>query len=226
MARNNAAEPGEAAYEGLRERAAQFGLEALNDREALALFLSRSLGRGSHTWAEVLLVRCGNLERVLAADVEDLAQQIGRAAAVDLKLLQDAARRVARGALRKRDLISSWDSLQRYLRVRLAEEGREQFRVLFLDKRNQLIADECLGAGTVDHAPVYPREVIRRALQLDTCAAIFVHNHPSGGTTPSNADVAVTKELVAACTAVKIVVHDHLLVAGQEVISFKTLGLL
>jgi DNA repair protein RadC len=226
MDRIDRREAGERAYDGLRERAARFGLEALEDSEALALFLSRWMGRGARTWAEALLARCGSFERVLAADVEDLAQQIGRTAAVELKLLQDAARRLAAGALRNRELISSWDSLQRYLRVRLAEQGREEFRVLFLDKRNQLIADERLGAGTVDHAPVYPREVVRRALQLDSSALIFVHNHPSGDKHPSNADVVVTKELVAACNALKITVHDHLLVAGHEVVSFKSLGLI
>lgn len=226
MARSDGRDDGEGAYEGLRERAARFGLEALDDSEALALFLSRWMGRGARTWAEVLLARCGSLERVLAADVEDLAQQVGRTAAVELKLVQDTARRLAAGALRKRDLISSWDSLQRYLRVRLAEHSREEFRVLFLDKRNQLIADECLGAGTVDHAPVYPREVVRRALQLGACAVIFVHNHPSGDTHPSNVDALVTKELMAACKPLKITVHDHLLVAGQEVVSFKALGLI
>jgi DNA repair protein RadC len=226
MTRKHEPENYDAVYDGLRERAVQFGLEALDDAETLALFLSKRMRRGARTWAEILLVRFGGLERVLAADVDDLAHQVGRPAAIELKLLQDTARRLAAGALRKRELISSWEVLQQYLRIRLAQIGREQFRALFLDKRNQLIADECLGVGTVDHVPVYPREVVRRALQLDACAVIVVHNHPSGDPHPSNADVSVTKELAAACSALKITVHDHLLVAGQQVVSFKALGLI
>lgn len=212
--------------DGVRERAATFGLDTLGDAEALELILSRSLDRGARTWAAVLLSRWQTLERVITADVDDLASLIGRPAAIDLQLIQQAAVRVAAGSLRARDVLSSWSALERYLRARLAERTREQVRVLFLDKRNQLLADELSGQGTVDHAPVYPREIVRRALQLDASAIIMVHNHPSGDPTPSTADIEMTKQVVSACNALRIAFHDHVLVAGRDVVSFKALGLL
>lgn len=210
----------------LQERAVQLGLEALSDIEALELFLTRSTARGAQTWAIVLLGRWGSLDRVLAADLRTLEGLIGRAAAVDLKLLQDATRRILTGSVLKRDVISSWDALLAYLKVDLAERTREQFRVLFLDKRNRLIADEVMGHGTIDHAPVYPREVLRRALELEAAAIILVHNHPSGDPTPSSADRAVTQEIVNAASALRVTVHDHIVVAREGVTSFKTLGLI
>jgi DNA repair protein RadC len=126
----------------------------------------------------------------------------------------------------KRDVIPSWDALLAYLKVDLAERTREQFRVLFLDKRNRLIADEVMGHGTIDHAPVYPREVLRRTLELEASAIILVHNHPSGDPTPSSADRAVTQEIVNAASALRVTVHDHIVVAREGVTSFKTLGLI
>lgn len=210
----------------LQDRAVQFGLEALSDSEALELFLKRSTARGARTWASVLLGRWGSLDRVLAADLRTLEGLIGRAAAIDLKLLQDATRRILTRSVLKRDVISSWDALLAYLKVDLAERTREQFRVLFLDKRNRLIADEVMGHGTIDHAPVYPREVLRRALELEASAIILVHNHPSGDPTPSSADRAVTQEIVNAASALRVTVHDHIVVAREGVTSFKTLGLI
>jgi DNA repair protein RadC len=123
-------------------------------------------------------------------------------------------------------VISSWSALLAYVRAALAHEPREQFRVLFLDKKNGLIADEMLGQGTVDHAPVYPREVARRALELSASALILVHNHPSGDPTPSAADIDMTRQIVEAVRALKIAVHDHLVVGAGGVASFKALGLL
>lgn len=213
-------------HEGLRERAARFGLATLEPRDALELFLARSLNQGAHTWAQVLLARWGSLERVLGAEVSDLAELLGVTAAVDLKLLHEVTQKIMAGSILKRDLISSWAQLQAYLRVAMGALSREQFRVLFLDKRNQLIADEVMGDGTIDHAPVYPREVVRRALQLHATALILVHNHPSGDQTPSAADIKVTREVVDACRTLRIAVHDHLIVAGQQVTSFKALGLI
>ena len=210
----------------LQERAVQFGLEALSDLEALELFLARSTARGAQTWASLLLSRWGSLDRVLAADLRTLEGLIGRAAAIDLKLLQDATRRILTGSVLKRDVIPSWDALLAYLKVDLAERTREQFRVLFLDKRNRLIADEVMGHGTIDHAPVYPREVLRRTLELEASAIILVHNHPSGDPTPSSADRAVTQEIVNAASALRVTVHDHIVVAREGVTSFKTLGLI
>jgi DNA repair protein RadC len=130
-----------------------------------------------------------------------------------------------RAGLRKRTVISSWTALLGYVRVMLASEAREQCRVLFLDKKNQLIADEPLGQGTVDHAPVYPREVMRRALELSASAVILVHNHPSGDPTPSRQDIDMTRQVIEAGRSLKISVHDHLVVGREGVASFKALGL-
>ncbi|NBU27171.1 MAG: DNA repair protein RadC [Caulobacteraceae bacterium] len=147
------------------------------------------------------------------------------AAALDLRLLHEATLRVGREAVGRRTVISSWSALLAYIKVALANEPREQFRVLFLDKKNQLIADEIQNRGTVDHAPVYPREVMRRALELSSSNVILVHNHPSGDPTPSHADVDMTRQVVEAGRALKIGVHD--LVVGRDgVASFKSLGLM
>ncbi len=215
-----------AAHDGLRERAVEFGVEALDDLDTLTLLLGRSVERGARTWAEVLLRRWSDLESVLAADVEDLAPIVGRQAAVDLKLLRDINRRIAFGALKRSEVLSSSEALRRYLCAKLADHPREQFRVLFLNKRNQLIRDELMAEGTVDHAPVYPREVVRRALQLSASALVLVHNHPSGDPTPSAADVAMTKEVIQACTALKVTVHDHVIVGAGQVSSMRSLGLI
>jgi DNA repair protein RadC len=123
-------------------------------------------------------------------------------------------------------VISSWSALLAYVRTALAHEPREQFRVLFLDKKNQLICDEVMNRGTVDHAPVYPREVVRRALELSSSAVILVHNHPSGDPSPSSADVDMTRQVIEAGRSLRIVVHDHLVVGREGVASFKALGLL
>jgi DNA repair protein RadC len=126
----------------------------------------------------------------------------------------------------KRPVISSWSALLAYTKAALAHAPREQFRVLFLDKKNQLIADEVMNEGTVDHAPVYPREVARRALELSASAVILVHNHPSGDPTPSAADIDMTRQVVEAGRALRIAVHDHLVVGRDGVASFKALGLI
>jgi DNA repair protein RadC len=133
---------------------------------------------------------------------------------------------VAREPVRKHTVISSWTALLAYVRVALANEPREQFRVLFLDKKNQLIADETMHRGTVDHAPVYPREVMRRALELSASAIILAHNHPSGDPTPSKADIDMTRQIVEAGRSLRIEIHDHLVVGHEGVASFKALGLL
>jgi len=146
--------------------------------------------------------------------------------ALDLRLLQEAALRIGRGEVAKRPVISSWSALIAYTKAALAHEPREQFRVLFLDKKNQLIVDEVMNEGTVDHAPVYPREVARRALELSASAVILVHNHPSGDPTPSGADIDMTRQVIEAGRALKIAVHDHLVVGREGVASFKALGLI
>jgi DNA repair protein RadC len=213
----------------LRHRARRGGLPALPDYELLELFLYRSIPRADvKPLAKRLLARFGGLTGVLSAPLEDLRTLpgVGEAVALDLKLMQEAALRMGRETLAKRPLISSWSALLAYIRTGLAHEPREQFRVLFLDKKNQLIADEMLGRGTVDHAPVYPREVARRALELSASALILLHNHPSGDPAPSAADIDMTRQLVEAVKVLGIAIHDHLVVGRDGVASFKALGLM
>jgi DNA repair protein RadC len=214
--------------ERLRERAAAAGLSALPDYELLELFLFRSIPRGDvKPLSKQLLARFGSLSGVLGATPQELAgvKGVGEALALDLKLLHEASVRAAREQVAKRPVISSWSALLAYVKTALAHETREQFRVLFLDRKNQLIADEVMGKGTVDHAPVYPREVMRRALELAASAVILVHNHPSGDPTPSSADVDMTRQVVDAGRALRISVHDHLIAGREGVASLKALGL-
>ena len=212
----------------LRERAAAGGLAALPDYELLELFLFRAIPRGDvKPLAKQLLARFGSLGGVLGATPEELktVKGVGDTLALDLKLLHETALRTAREAVGKRPVISSWSALLAYVKTALAHEAREQFRVLFLDKKNQLIADETMNRGTVDHAPVYPREVMRRALELSASAVILVHNHPSGDPTPSAADVDMTRQVVDAGRPLRIAVHDPLIAARDGVASLKALGL-
>jgi DNA repair protein RadC len=212
----------------LRLRARRAGPASLPDYELLELYLYRSIPRADvKPLAKALMARFGGLAGVLGASIADLRQVpgVGEAVALDLKLMQEAALRMGRETLKKRPLISSWSALLAYVRAELAHEAKEQFRVVFLDKKNQLIADEQLGSGTVDHAPVYPREVARRALELSSCAVILLHNHPSGDPAPSPADVDMTRQIVEALRPLRIAVHDHLVVGRDGVASFKALGL-
>ncbi len=212
----------------LRQRAA-ISFAALPDYELLELLVARSLPRGDiKPIAKALLARFGGLAGVLGATIEELktVPGVGDAAALDLKLLHEATARMSRGEARKRAVISSWSALLAYVRVAMAGASREQFRVLFLDKKNQLIADEVMNEGTVDHAPVYPREVIRRALELAASAVILAHNHPSGDPTPSTADAEMTRQVVEAGRPLRIAVHDHIVVGREGVASLKALGLL
>lgn len=213
--------------ERLRARALK-NLDAVPDYELLELFLFRTFPRGEvKPLAKALLTRFGSLGAVLTASMEDLKRVsgIGEAAALDLQLLGEATLRAGRETIRKRTVIGSWSALLAYVKVALAHEPREQFRVLFLDNKNQLIADEVMNRGTVDHAPVYPREVVRRALELSASAVILVHNHPSGDPTPSRQDIDMTRQVVEAGRSLKISVHDHLVVGREGVASFKALGL-
>ncbi|WP_309092142.1 DNA repair protein RadC [Phenylobacterium sp.] len=215
--------------ERLRERALAGGLAALPDYELLELFLFRSIPKKDvKPLAKQLLTRFGSLGGVLGATSEELrtVKGVGEAVALDLKLLHEATLRTAKEQVARRPVISSWSALVAYVKTALAHESREQFRVLFLDKKNQLIADEVMNRGTVDHAPVYPREVARRALELSASALILVHNHPSGDPQPSSADVDMTRQVVDAARTLRIAVHDHLVVGRHGVASLKALGLM
>jgi DNA repair protein RadC len=205
------------------------GFASLHDYEALELYLFRTFPRGDvKPLAKALLARFGSLSGVLSASVEDLRtiQGVGEAAALDLKLVHELAQRIGLEPLSRRTVISSWSALLSYVRVALKHEPREQFRVLFLDRKNQLIADEVMNEGTVDHAPVYPREIVRRALELSASSLILLHNHPSGDPTPSRADIDMTRQIVAAAKPLNISVHDHLIVGREGVASFKAMDLM
>lgn len=231
--------------ERLRERARKGGLTALPDYELLELFLFRSQPQGDvKPLAKALLARFGSLGAILDASLEDLTgvraedtrgrtKTVGVETALDLMALHELTRRVTGEVAAPRKVISSFTALVAYVRITLQHQPREQFRVLFLDRKNQLLADEVMGRGTIDHAPAYPREVIRRAMELHASAVILVHNHPSGDPTPSQADIDMTRQIIEAGKALKIEVHDHLVVgrqgvAGaatdQRVVSLKAVG--
>jgi DNA repair protein RadC len=220
----------------LRHRARLGGVSALPDYELLELFLFRSIPqRDVKPLAKALLARFGSLPAALSAPLEDMLQvsavdNKGKALrmtadiALDLALMFEATRRMVAEPLKRTTVISSWSALVSYLKVTLAHEPREQFRILFLDKKNQLIADEIMGHGTVDHAPAYPREIMRRALELSSSSVILVHNHPSGDPMPSQGDIDMTKQIVAAGKPLKITIHDHLIVGREGVASLKQIG--
>jgi DNA repair protein RadC len=211
-------EPGRLAE--LRERAAHHGPRLLEDAEALDLLI------GGGPWGDVPLREFGSLPEVLGAPLADLSRAATPAAALRIKLVQDLARRLLERPLRRRTVLTCWSQVLDYLRATLVGCPREQFRVLFLDKKNRLIADESMGEGTVDHAPVYPREVVRRALERHASALVLAHNHPSGDPTPSSADVEMTRRVVEAARALGIAVHDHIVVGGEETASLRSLGLM
>ena len=205
------------------------GPAALDDYELLETLLFAFIPRRDvKPIAKALLKRFGSLSALLAADPKDLRQieGIGESAAAYLKAVNDLHARAAREEIAARPVISSWNALMAYVRQSLQHESREQFRVLFLDRKNQLIADEVMGHGTVDHAPVYPREIARRALELAASSLILVHNHPSGDPTPSRADIDMTREIMDALVALDITVHDHLIAGRGGVTSFKSAGLI
>lgn len=203
-------------------------LEGFDDRTLLALMLARSLrGDAPSRIAEALLERFGSLGDVLVANVPELGRISGlnATAITDLKLLRQLSIRLARNDACRRPALSSFTALTAYVRTALAHLPREQFRVLYLDRRNILLRDEWVAEGTIDHAPVYPREVVRRALELSASALILVHNHPSGDPTPSRADIDMTRQVVEAARVFGLQVHDHLVVGREGTASFRALGL-
>ncbi len=213
----------------LRTRFREAGSEAVTDYELLELVLFRALPRRDvKPLAKALIARFGSFAEVIAAPPQRLAEVdgISETTITDFKVVEAAARRLARGEVKSRPLLSSWSAVLDYCRASMAFADREQFRVLFLDKRNQLIADEVQQVGTVDHTPVYPREVVKRALELSATAVILVHNHPSGDPTPSQADIQMTQQIVAVAKPLGIAVHDHIIVGKQGHASFKGMRLI
>ena len=213
----------------LRERFAKGGPEALADYELLELYLFNSIRQGDvKPTAKALIEKFGSFAEAIAAPVERLVEVkgVGPKTALDLQIIKAAATKLGQESILGRPILSSWTALLDYCRSAMQFEGKEQFRVLFLDRKNRLIADEVLGQGTIDRAPVYPREIIKRALELESTALILAHNHPSGDPTPSQSDIDMTKEIVQACKAIRVSVHDHLIIGRENIASFKTLGLM
>jgi DNA repair protein RadC len=201
----------------------------LSDYELLELLLFRALPRRDvKPLAKNLLAKFDSFAEVIAAPEARLAEVkgLGAAGITELKVVQAAASRLLRGAVKKRPVLSSWSTVLDYCRSAQGFADSEQFRVLFLDKRNQLIADELQQVGTVDHTPVYPREVVKRALELSASAIILVHNHPSGDPIPSHADIQMTQQIIAVAKPLGISVHDHIIVSKDGHASFKGLRLI
>ncbi len=215
--------------ERLRDRFRDAGADALSDYELLEMVLFRALPRRDvKPLAKTLINRFGSFAEVVHAPEARLRETsgLGDAAVTELKLIAATASRVAKGQLKQRTVLSSWSAVIEYCRAAMAFADKEQFRILFLDKRNQLIADELQQVGTVDHTPVYPREVVKRALELSATAIILVHNHPSGDPTPSTADIQMTKSIVAISSPLGISVHDHIIVGKNGHASLKGLRLM
>src|SRR5918996_341560 len=215
--------------ERLRERFYGAGPEALSDYELLEMALFPALPRrDTKPLAKALLKRFGSFAEVIHAPVARLREVdgIGEASINQLKLIAAAASRVAKGEVKQRNALSSWNDVIDYCRSSMAFADKEQFRLLFLDKRNQLIADEVQQTGTVDHTPVYPREVMKRALELSATAIILVHNHPSGDPTPSNADIQMTQSIIEIAGSLGISVHDYIILGRHGSASLKALKLI
>jgi DNA repair protein RadC len=213
----------------LREKLTSAGGLALHDYELLELYLFRCIPRRDvKPIAKDLIARFGDLGGVASASVGQLSsvRGVSEKTAVELKLIKALSERLAREQVIGRRVITSWSALVAYCRTAMQHATTEQFRVLFLDRKNKLIADEVLGEGTIDHAPVYPREVVKSALAHEASAIILVHNHPSGDATPSQADIEMTRTLMEICKPFEIAVHDHLVIGRENTSSFKTLGLM
>ena len=213
----------------LRARFLAGGAEAMPDYELLELALFAALPRkDTKPLAKALLKRFGSFAEVIAAPRERLMEieGVGESVAAHLKIVEAAAHRLARTQVIGRPALSSWAALLDYCTAAMARGAKEEFRVLFLDRKNVLIADEVQSKGTVDHTPVYPREIIKRALELSASAIILVHNHPSGDPTPSKSDIDMTRDIAKAAQALGITIHDHLVIGRKGHASFKALGLL
>lgn len=213
----------------LRHRFLTGGAAAMPDYEILELTLFRIIPRQDvKPLARLLIETFGDLNGVLSAPLARLERVtgVGPAVALELKIMETVTHRMARAKVMQRHVISSWDAVLDYCHTVMAHRDTEQFRVLFLDRKNVLIADEAQSSGTVDHVPVYPREVVKRALELNASSLILVHNHPSGDPTPSQEDIAMTMQIAEAAKALSISLHDHLIIGRSRELSFKAQGLI
>lgn len=213
----------------LRDRFRSAGQDGVQDHELLELILFRAIPRRDVKLLEhELLDKYGDLSGVMGASRQELKKIKGVSERVvdEFQIIRAAALRFGKATIIHKKALANWDALVAYARTKMAENNIEEFHVLFLDKQNRIIADELMGSGTVDHTSVYPREVIKRALELDATALIIAHNHPSGDPSPSRADIEMTHKLRDLAQAFNIVLHDHLIVARGEVLSFKKKGLL
>lgn len=213
----------------LRSRFMDGGAQAMPDYELLELVLFRAIPRQDvKPLARRLMDAFGDFNRVLSASPDRLAaiQGVGDAVVQELKIVEAAAHRMARSKVLQRHVISSWDAVLDYCHTTMAHRETEQFRILFLDRKNVLIADEEQARGTVDHVPVYPREVVKRALELNASALILVHNHPSGDPTPSDSDISMTAQISTAAQALGLTLHDHLIIGKSQELSFRSAGYL
>lgn len=214
--------------ERLRARFRESDGAAVADYELLELVLFRAVPqRDVKPLAKQMIEHFGSFAEVISAPPARLKEidGVGDAIVTELKIIETAAQHLARGKLKKKRVLSSWSAVLDYCRTSMAFADKEQFRILFLDKRNQLIADEVQQKGTVDHTPVYPREVVKRALELSATAIVLVHNHPSGDPTPSRADIQMTKTIVEVARPLGIEVHDHIIVGKDGHASLKGLRL-
>jgi DNA repair protein RadC len=215
--------------ERLRDRFRDAGGAALSDYELLELILFRALPRRDvKPLAKAMLARFGSFAEALAAPPSRLMEipGLGETVITELKIVHEAATRLTRGAVARRPALSSGSTVLDYCRTAMAFADKEQFRILFLDKRNQLLADEVQQTGTVDHTPVYPREIVKRALELSASAVILVHNHPSGDPTPSSADIQMTKQIIEIAKPLGIAVHDHIVIGRDGHASLRGLKLI
>jgi DNA repair protein RadC len=213
----------------LRKRFLEGGAEALADYELLELILFLAHPRRDvKPLAKILIERFGSFAGAIAAEPDALSRldDVGETTVAALKSIQAAAVRLTREHVMERPVIAAWDQLLAYCRAQLAHDQAERFHVLFLDAKNALIRDERQSKGTIDHTPVYPREVVKRALELGAAALILVHNHPSGDPTPSESDIAMTRDVVRAANALGIEIHDHLIIGRNGHASLRSLGLL
>ncbi len=213
----------------LRERFMRGGAAAMPDYELLELVLFRAIPRQDvKPLAHLLLETFGDFNAVVSAPIAQLTKikGVGDTVICELKIVEATAQRLARARILRKHVISSWDAVLDYCHTVMAHRDTEQFRILFLDRKNVLIADEEQARGTIDHVPVYPREVVKRALEMNASALILVHNHPSGDPTPSTQDIQMTKQIGMAAAALGIELHDHLIIGRSRELSFRSEGLL